>query len=303
MDQVQVAEDAEEHERHRPDQAVVAEAHDGLVGRRVEGVGQQGRRRHDVHHLVQERRAVVIENRPLFAGVGRKQHEFVTALGEAQKQRQEDRAEQQPGGHRDPDRGRSDHHPDDVTAREHHHVDDHDLLQPEAVEQVRQQVEADQQRGLPVERPGRDQRGGGKRRARRCGRRRAQSAGRHRPQPLPGMAAVLLAVAQVVEQVDGAGRGAERDEGDRGSLHRAAIQEAAGERRRRKNEHVLAPLRRPQRPEERHETVSRGRKRGSRTRGGCPRASAAPGASGRRSAGRRRGSRPPASGSRPGSST
>ena len=67
-------------------------------------------------------------------------------LAERQEQREEDRREQCPVREGRPRREPAGDHPQEEPARDAEHVDEHDVLQPHAVEQVHQQVPADDER-------------------------------------------------------------------------------------------------------------------------------------------------------------
>ena len=82
-------------------------------------------------------------------------------------------------------------------------------------------------------------------------RRDAQGARRQGAQPLQGVPAVLLPVAQVVDQVDGARRAAEGDEGQDGAQGHLRIEQQPAEDERREDEDVLGPLGGPQGIQER----------------------------------------------------
>jgi hypothetical protein len=56
------------------------------------------------------------------------------------------------------------------------------------------------------------------------------------------MPAILLAVEHIVNQIDGAGQGAEDDKGGRRTKDGVAIGEALGEDESREDEEVLRPL-------------------------------------------------------------
>ena len=75
---------------------------------------------------------------------------------------------------------------------------------------------------------------------------------------LVGMLAVVLAVAQVVEQVAGAGHRAEGGEGDRGVHERAALVQASREQDPGEDEQVLDPLLRAQGPDQRRHMTAKG---------------------------------------------
>jgi len=251
INQVEIAEDTEEHQRQGVDQAVGAEAGDGVGVDGVERIGDHHRGGDDVDHLVEEGGAVALEHRALTDGLVFEEHQFVAPLGEDQKEREEDRAEEEPIRHHDPDRRRSRGHPQHVAARHRHHVEDHDPFEPGVVEQVDTQVKRQEAGEDEAQHEARSQRGGGQH-EHRGGR------GRHRNRPRGDRAmafervlSVFLAVAQVVEEIDRAGRETEGDERQAGTAESLGVSQALGEDDRRQDEGVLDPLDGAQRAEER----------------------------------------------------
>ena len=242
VDQVEVAEDAVEHQRQRINQGIAAETFHRVVVDRVKRVGHHGRSGHHVDHLIEKGRAVMPKHRPMFGGAFPQQHDFVATFGEDQQQGQEDRTQEQPLRDLDVDRRRARHHPEHVTARNRHHVEDDDFFEHARIEQVDGEVDGEVDDELVTqverctERRQRKQDGGDRRYPNR------QSSRSDRTVFFQRVAAVFLAVAQVVDQVDAARGEAEGEEGDAGLDEEIDISQVLGKNQRRQDENVLDPL-------------------------------------------------------------
>jgi len=92
MDQVEVAEDAVDHERHRIDQVVRPELLDRRRPDRVEDVTEDHRRRDDHDHLVEQLGAVVHEDAAVARRALLEQRQLVATLAEPEKEREQQRA-------------------------------------------------------------------------------------------------------------------------------------------------------------------------------------------------------------------
>ena len=142
VDQVEVAEDPVE-DRRRGGQ------HLGADERGVDGVDRvaDDRRGGDHRdHLVEERQRVVLEHRPGLprAGVVFFLHRLLTALGEAEEEREHPGADQEPLGGLGVDGDGAGDDAQDEEAGDRHHVDDHEALQHERVGGGRDAVAGDQ---------------------------------------------------------------------------------------------------------------------------------------------------------------
>ena len=180
--------------------------------------------------------------RTLLRGVAGQQHELVTPLREGEKERQKNRAQHDPGGDLDVDRRAAGQHPQHESEADHHDVEDDHLLEAEGVEEVEDQIGGEDAEKLASEetrpQPARDQ----QRQQRNRRGTHAQGAGGQRPVALQGMAAILLAVADVVEQVHCARRQAEAREGDQRPREAAGVEDSLGKDQRGQHEDVLGPL-------------------------------------------------------------
>ena len=174
----------------------------------------QRRRRDDGDHLVEQVRAVFLEDRPVPGGPVGEQDQFVPPLAQREKQRQQDRQDQQPVADRDVDRDRAgdraQHEPD----RDRQHVDDDDVLE-------RPGIECEQRRRSSARRvrtPGAETM---MRRARPTVSTSAVpiavvgeiAPDGNRTEALARMQTILLAIGNVVDEVDDAGEDAEDGEG------------------------------------------------------------------------------------------
>ena len=179
------------------------------------------------------------------------QHRLLAPLREAQEQREEPRADEQELRCLGADGDRTRDHSEDEQATDGHHVDDHETLEDKGIRGGDHAVERDKSGDLGVDREAERQRAGSE--DHRQSRRRPhgdRTAG-DRPVTLLGMQTVVLPIANVVEQVAGAGDRAEGDKRERGVDHGRALVEAAREQQAGEDQQVLDPLRRAQRPNQR----------------------------------------------------
>ena len=216
---------------------------------RVERVGRHRGGRHHRHHLIEQARAVLGQDRPVARRARLQREHLVPALAEGQEQRQQDGADQKPPGDRHVDDQRAGHRAQHEAAGHHQDVHDDHVLEPRRVRHQQHHVGdrggREARREPHAERElHHDQHGGhGHRHA------RGEAAGGDGAVALLGMQAILVAVGHVVEQVDGAGEPAEDREGAERGPHRRREQ-ALREDQTAEDEQVLDPLLRPQRGED-----------------------------------------------------
>src|SRR5437867_8958335 len=99
VNQVKVAKNAEENERNGQLQALARELCLDVGGQRVQRIGHKGRSRDHGDQLVEEVWAVLRQVRPMAWRFIPEQDQFVPALGKRDEQRQQRRANNQPGGY------------------------------------------------------------------------------------------------------------------------------------------------------------------------------------------------------------
>lgn len=207
--------------------------------------------------------------------------QFVPPLGEALEQREVDHRHVQIGRDRCVDGGAAGQHPQHEAAGDGQDVDDDDVLEDERVGQLQAQIAQRRHhdpragpgdRGQPVELAAGQQecrRDAGQRQQRRHPHRRRarQLAAGQRTEPLLGVPAIALDVGEVVDEVDGARDGAERQERHEGAGELRAAAELPCQQQGGKHERVLGPLARPQaghhRPPQRAAARLRRARRGS----------------------------------------
>ena len=178
VQQLEVARQAEDDERDRGDERPrVARGHG------VERVGDDRGAGDGREQLVDERERVALEHRAAGRALGADEHELGPPLAEREEEREECRADEEPGRdlHVHGDRARG--CPDHEEPRDHEHVDEDDVLEPERVrrlqrdegEEARDRERAedadDRERGEP-ERDGEDTAARGRSSPRAIGRRR-----------------------------------------------------------------------------------------------------------------------------------
>ena len=204
MHEIKIAEDPVEHERDGPGQAVGLVLLHRVRGHRVERVRGQAGGRHHRDHLVEEVGAVLGQDLAMAGGGRRERDELVPPLGQGQEEREQQRAHEQPVADLDGDGHAPRHRAQDEAEADGEHVQDHDLLQPERIEDVEERgtSAAQARKRSPRSRGrGRGTRGRGPRASSTRRPRRERAAG-DRPQALARMKAVALQVGDVVEQVD-----------------------------------------------------------------------------------------------------
>jgi hypothetical protein len=164
----------------------------------------------------------------------------------ARKRARNAAAEHQPARDLDLDRRRAAEHADHEAGRDRHAVEDDDMFERKGVSEIQHDV-ARQRHGEPGPEGERAGHGaGGERRRGGRGDARRQLASGDRALRLERVAAVGLAVAEVVDEVDGARRGAEEGEGGERAAEQRRVVGAMREDERRQHEEVLDPLGGPQ---------------------------------------------------------
>ena len=134
----------------------------------------------------------------------------MAALGEGQEEREQDRAHEQPVAEHHLDGQRARHRAQDEADRDREHVEDHDVLEAEGVGEVQGEVAERAEEEARAEGPGDARRPAARRMAAATRAARSGSAPlAMRPRALRGVEAVALHVHEVVDEVDGAGQGAE----------------------------------------------------------------------------------------------
>jgi hypothetical protein len=146
--------------------------------------------------------------------------------------------------------------------REHRDVDRQPALQQERVSERERDVRGER-------RDRRDRKHGDRERRRereehRARRLRGELARRERPQPLARVAAIRVAVRDVVDEVDRRGRESHRDEHRQRGEHGGRVAVAVGRHRGHEHQEILRPLVRTQRAPPRRQARARrvGRRRG-----------------------------------------
>ena len=204
-----------------------------------------------VDELVDERERVALEHRPPGRALGADEHELATPLAESEEERQQRGADEEPRRDADVDRVGAGRGADDEEPGDRHHVDEHHVLERRRVRDL-ERDEAGQQRhrgraqeGRAADRSGGEKARGGERRPWR------ELATRKRPPPLHRVAAVVLDVPHVVDEVRGARGGAV--DGERGQRLEptAGVPDLRGEDDAGEEEQVLRPLARPRGDDER----------------------------------------------------
>ena len=180
------------------------------------------------------------------------QRQFVPPLAEAQEQRQQDGAGQQPVADRYPDHQSARHGAQHETHRNRHHVEDDEVLEPAGICHLQRHVRC----GRPTERrlkPERrrqaaahEDRGPDQRRTDR------QRAGGDRPPRFQRVLPIGREIRDVVEEIDGSGQRAKNQKGRQRERDGGRVEQTARENERRENDEVLGPLTGPERDEHAH---------------------------------------------------
>ncbi|HLX07541.1 MAG TPA: hypothetical protein VKY89_06725 [Thermoanaerobaculia bacterium] len=192
----------------------------------------------------------MVEHRPLVHGALRQQRDLVAALGESQEEREEGGAQEQPARDLDAGGRGAAQHPQHEEERDAHDVEDDHVLEPERVEQVQEEISCEHSREAGPEPDGQTRGGGGQHQRGGHRRRHREGAGGQGTQALERMVPVLLAIAQVVDQIDGGGRAAEGQQGEQRPGDRGGVAEPAAEDEGRQHEEVLRPLGGPERADQ-----------------------------------------------------
>ena len=183
----------------------------------------------------------------MVAGVALEEDELVPPLAHGQEEGEEHRADEEPGGDRDADDQAARHDPDDEPGRDHEDVQDDDVLEPEGIQDLQDEVtDGDEEEGH-AEGGRQPEAGGGQDDHGRDGRRLLEPPRGQGPLRLDGVEPVLLEVADVVEDVMGARDEAEGDEGGHGPQDERPVEELPGEDDGGENEEILDPLLGPER--------------------------------------------------------
>ena len=201
--EIEVTEDPVDREHERQPEIVRVELLHGLGTDRVDHVGHQRRRGDDRDHLVEQVRAVFLENRPVPGRAVRQQHQLVPALAQRQEQRPQHRQDEQPVADRDVDRDRAGDGAQHEADGNRQHVDDDHVFQRAGIDDEQREVgQRDQREGRPEE-VGRAERAPPRQhqRRRRCASRRRHGARRDRPMALERVQPILLAIGDVVDEI------------------------------------------------------------------------------------------------------
>ena len=140
MHQIKIAEDAVEREGQRQHQAVCSELLHRLRADRVERIGDDRGRRHDRDHLVEQVRAVFLQDPAMAGRAVCEQHQFVPPLAEREEQRAENRQHVQPVADRHVDGDGARHRPQHESDRDRQHVEDHDVLERRRIQREQHDV-------------------------------------------------------------------------------------------------------------------------------------------------------------------
>ena len=180
----------------------------------------------------------------------REQRDLVTPLRQAEEQRPEHRADQQPVTDVHANHQSSRHRPQHEADGDRHHIEDDDVLQRAGIDDEQREVRRRRHAERRPQRERRGQRDRAQHHGRDQGGARRQISGRDRPHPLDRMLPILLAVRDVVDQIHGAGQRAKNQKGRRGFRRGGRIEQFDGKNQCGKNDEVLGPLIRSQRNEQ-----------------------------------------------------
>ena len=150
VQQVQVAEQAEYHQRHGEQHRVVVRQVVRFHG--VEGVADQGGGSRQDEQLSTQRRPVMPEGGALVVGIGPGQPRLSIAPADDNKQRPGGRNRIKPGRRRRPHRNGPGYGAQHISAGYQHHVHQGYVLQTERVANIDQQIDAAHQRQNPERR-------------------------------------------------------------------------------------------------------------------------------------------------------
>ena len=108
-------------------------AHESRAVTRVERVGDDRRAGDGREQLVDERERVALEHRAAGRALGADEHELGPPLAEREEEREECRADEEPGRDLHVHGDRAGGRPDHEERRDHEHVDEDDVLEPQRV--------------------------------------------------------------------------------------------------------------------------------------------------------------------------
>ena len=242
MDQLEVADEAEDDERHGEDECL------RLAGRqRVDGVGHHRRAGDGGEELVDEWERVALEHGPPGRALRAHEDELGAPLSEREEEREQCRADEEPRRDADVDGDRPGCRADHEQRRDDEHVDDHDVLEPQRVRGL-EDDEREQARDRPWPERGRDpDRDRGEHTGEDEGGARAELTPGDRAAPLDRVQPVGIHVAHVVDEVGGARRGTVCGEGRERLEPAHSVAELGGEDDPGEEEQVLQPLSRTER--------------------------------------------------------
>ena len=200
--------------------------------------------------MVQELRGVTAERGTVLPGVSAQGSDLLAPLGHPEKQRQQQRADQQPLADRHVDDHRSGHRSQHEPDGDREDIEDDDLSQDLRVQDQHPHEAEREQRQPRFEQKGRSDAAGDQepgRTERRC---RGPTPGCDRPPALHGVQPVAGAVAHVVDQIHGARQRAEDAERATSTGHGTRLEELFPEHEPREDDEILCPLIRPKRDEQ-----------------------------------------------------
>ena len=125
VDEVQVPEQAVEHDRRGGEHPA---AHERRVDR-VDAVAEQSGGRHERHHLVEERQRVVLEHRARHRALVVLADRLLAAFREPEEEGEHPGAEEKPLGRLHVHGDGASEHAQQEAARDRHHVEDHEVLE------------------------------------------------------------------------------------------------------------------------------------------------------------------------------
>ena len=160
MHEIEVAEDPVDREHQRQPEIVRVELRHRLGADRVDHVGDERRRGDDRDHLVEQVRAVFLEDRAMAGRPVRQEDQLVAPLAQRQEQRAQHRQDEQPVADRHVDRDRAGHGAQHEADGNRQHVDDHHVLQRAGIQHQQREIGDRHEREGRAQQLGRAERGG-----------------------------------------------------------------------------------------------------------------------------------------------
>ena len=161
--------------------------------------------------MIEKSHAVFFENSAVICGIIRQLHDFLPTLDRRHKEHQREDTDDKPRGNRHLNDHAAADGTQQITRGHDQHIHQHHVLEPERVRRVERRVEHGHPPQMRMQPKSASQRKDQRDQSRPPSQRNRQVAGGNRPMALLGMQAVVLAVEDVVEQIDAA---AQQDEAE-----------------------------------------------------------------------------------------